>query len=255
MKIEKNDNTYNKRYKTYKAIYVKSTGLPIYANTVSEYEKVAEIYLSASRCKKLKKEVNKNSGVVAWYRVMNGFVPLYDIRVLKDIPKRERKKFTGVRATEDNVILALCLVSNSYKESLFKHHEVNKAFNNIDCKACIKNDEENIHHCKLKCEKHDLYKQLLAKYDFERILENILGKIIYMYDILECIGYTTKTIDSTEYIQNIYISRKDSIVFTVPTRRKEGYYIDDIAETCTIVPFDFSDAMEVLKRYIKRHGY
>lgn len=252
MKLEKNDNTYNYYYSTFKAEYAKSTGLPLYANTVKEYNDVAEIYISASRCKKLKKDT-EGADVVAFYRVMNGYIPLYDVRTLKDIEKQPRKRFTGVKATEENTILAICLISNSYKNSILKHNNINKEFDSYNCELCSKNKEvQNIHHCKIECTKHDLYKQLLGVYEFKRVIERILSKLDYMGDILTLKGYTVETVDGTEYIQNVYVSKKDNIIFTVPTRYKDGYYVNNVVETCIIIPFDFSEAMDILKRYIKR---
>lgn len=81
-KIIINGLEYDTYYNTYTAKSVRETGLPYIGGKggipKSEYiEKYINIWLSKSRCNKLKKPVLENERPVAYYKVMHGFVPLY----------------------------------------------------------------------------------------------------------------------------------------------------------------------------------
>lgn len=69
-------------YGLYPAAYCKSTGLPMYSR--DNYKTVAHMYLSKSRCKKIGHPVQENETIVAFYRLMNGYTPLYDRTGLTD---------------------------------------------------------------------------------------------------------------------------------------------------------------------------
>lgn len=72
---------YNTYYKCYVASYVKTTGLPMFGGSELsklDYEKYADKWLSKTRCEKIKKPVKDGEAIVAWYRVKNGYIPLYD---------------------------------------------------------------------------------------------------------------------------------------------------------------------------------
>lgn len=67
---------WNGYYKCYTAAYCKLTGLPMMDKY--DYGPCADKWLSPSRCKKAGKPVQQNEKPVAFYRVMNGFCPLYE---------------------------------------------------------------------------------------------------------------------------------------------------------------------------------
>jgi len=71
---------YNGYYKCYTSAYARSTGLPMFGGselTKADYNEFADKLLSKSRCKQIKKPVTSEEKPVAWYRVKNGYVPLY----------------------------------------------------------------------------------------------------------------------------------------------------------------------------------
>lgn len=73
--LERPDWIYNSYYRTYKAIFVKTTGLPIFnTNTFKEKDRR---FLSKTNCKKIKKPIKADELPVAWYRGMHGFYPLF----------------------------------------------------------------------------------------------------------------------------------------------------------------------------------
>lgn len=72
---------YNSYYNCYTAETVKKTGLPMVGGDMSKAEysqKYADKWLSATRCKNIKQPVKDDEEPVAFYRVMNGYVPLYE---------------------------------------------------------------------------------------------------------------------------------------------------------------------------------
>ena len=67
---------WNDYYKCYTAEYCRTTGkLMLNKNS---YEPYADKYLSTTRCKAIKKPVQEGEEPIAFYRVMNGYKPLYD---------------------------------------------------------------------------------------------------------------------------------------------------------------------------------
>lgn len=72
---------YDSYYKCFTAAYAKSTGLPMFGGSKlsqTAYREYEDIWLSKSRCKKIKKPVTEGEKIVAWYRVKNGYAALYD---------------------------------------------------------------------------------------------------------------------------------------------------------------------------------
>lgn len=73
---------YDEHYRCYTAESARKTGLPMIGNkdfTKDEYaEKYFNKWLSKSRCKQIKQPVQDNENPVAFYRVKNGYVPLYE---------------------------------------------------------------------------------------------------------------------------------------------------------------------------------
>ncbi|MFI3325994.1 MAG: hypothetical protein R3Y35_07445 [Clostridia bacterium] len=75
--IEKNNETCNLYYSTYKASFVNQTGLPKFSR--DSFDKVLEANLySPSRAKKANLEITDEIG--GWYRVMNGYKPLFIVK-------------------------------------------------------------------------------------------------------------------------------------------------------------------------------
>jgi hypothetical protein len=72
----KNIQIWNGYYKTYTAAYCKALELPMLNN--STYGEYADKWLSPSRCKKAGKPVHDGEKPVAFYRLANGYCPLYD---------------------------------------------------------------------------------------------------------------------------------------------------------------------------------
>lgn len=70
-----NVKKYNEHYGTYTAEYCRSTGLPMYQK--SDYEKRKNLY-SCTQRKRMGKPVIDNEQPVAFYRVLNGYVGLYE---------------------------------------------------------------------------------------------------------------------------------------------------------------------------------
>lgn len=73
--LEKTQESYNFYYKLYKSAWCKKTGLPMYAkkdwNTVEENK----LY-TITRAKRAKVQIDTNN-VCAWYRMPNGYTPLF----------------------------------------------------------------------------------------------------------------------------------------------------------------------------------
>ena len=65
-------------YGWYTAKYCMSTGLPMYDK--KSYTEVSEIYLSKTRCAKIKKPVKDGEEPCAFYRVDRVYCALYDRR-------------------------------------------------------------------------------------------------------------------------------------------------------------------------------
>ena len=73
--LDKTDESYNKYYKLYKASWCHKSGLPMYGkkdwNTVQE-----QGLYTITRAKKEKVSIDA-SNVCAWYRMPNGYTPLF----------------------------------------------------------------------------------------------------------------------------------------------------------------------------------
>lgn len=67
----------NKGYPAYKAKDVHMTGLPIYTSIDRRAGGAAEHLQSTTQRKKAGFPVQENERPLGWYRVMNGYVPLY----------------------------------------------------------------------------------------------------------------------------------------------------------------------------------
>lgn len=75
--IEKNTETYNLGYGTYKASFVNQTSLPKFSR--DSFDKVLEADLySPSRAKKEHVEITDEVG--GWYRMKNGYKPLFTVK-------------------------------------------------------------------------------------------------------------------------------------------------------------------------------
>lgn len=68
---------YDSRYKCYTAKSCKTTGLPMVDFGYSNFPEKANVWLSKTRCLKIKKPVEAGEEPVAFFRVYNGYVPLY----------------------------------------------------------------------------------------------------------------------------------------------------------------------------------
>ncbi|HAT4294521.1 TPA: hypothetical protein I9069_001190 [Clostridium perfringens] len=72
---------YDSYYRCYTANSCRKTGLPMFGGAefskAEYYEKYVDIYLSKTRCKKIKRPVLSNENPVAFFRVQHGYVPLY----------------------------------------------------------------------------------------------------------------------------------------------------------------------------------
>ncbi|MDY4574260.1 MAG: hypothetical protein SPD90_04305 [Intestinibacter sp.] len=68
---------YNSWYKCYTAKSCRATGLPMVDFGYANYIQKANVWLSKSRCLKIKKPVKDGEEPVAFLRVYNGYVPLY----------------------------------------------------------------------------------------------------------------------------------------------------------------------------------
>lgn len=73
--LEKTKESYNSYYKQYKAAWCKKSGLPMY--TKNDWGKIEkdELY-SVTRAMRAKVEIDKTA-VCAWYRMPNGYIPLF----------------------------------------------------------------------------------------------------------------------------------------------------------------------------------
>lgn len=67
---------WNAYYKCYTAEYCKALGLPMLNNKT--YDKYSNKWLSSTRCNKIKKPVTEDEYPVAFYRVKNGYIPLFE---------------------------------------------------------------------------------------------------------------------------------------------------------------------------------
>lgn len=75
LKEEKNICIFN-QYGFYTAEYCKSTKKPMF-KSFNEYRPFADKLLSATKCKKIKRSVQKNEEIYAFYKVMHGYCALY----------------------------------------------------------------------------------------------------------------------------------------------------------------------------------
>lgn len=76
--LEQTQKSYNFYYKTYRAEWCRKSGLPMYQNKdwcVIEREKL----YSKTRAKIEKIQID-DSKVLAWYRMQNGYIPLFKIK-------------------------------------------------------------------------------------------------------------------------------------------------------------------------------
>ena len=72
---------YNEYYKCYTAESCRATGLPMFGSkelSKEEYSKYANRWLSKTRCKQIKRPVVEGENPVAFFRVKNGYIPLFD---------------------------------------------------------------------------------------------------------------------------------------------------------------------------------
>jgi len=67
---------YSGYYKCYTAEYCKYTGKPMLNSDT--YRPYSDKWLSPTRCKFIEHPVIENEEIVAFYRVVNGYCPLYD---------------------------------------------------------------------------------------------------------------------------------------------------------------------------------
>ncbi|EGT4141303.1 hypothetical protein EQY97_10220 [Clostridium perfringens] len=71
---------FNNYYKCYTAESCRKTGLPMFGGNISKeeyYDKYKDKFLSKTRCKEIKKPVYEGEEPVAFYRMLNGYIPLY----------------------------------------------------------------------------------------------------------------------------------------------------------------------------------
>ncbi|MBQ7131222.1 MAG: hypothetical protein IJO29_01500 [Oscillospiraceae bacterium] len=73
--LEQRADNYSKYYKTYKAAYCRTTGLPLYNHDTAE-QMVADGLYSKTRAAKEKVDID-DTDVCGWYRTYNGYVPLF----------------------------------------------------------------------------------------------------------------------------------------------------------------------------------
>ena len=73
--LKKTPETYNKYYKAYRAAYCHSTGLPMYGH--KDFPEVQEKRLyTKTRAKREKVQIDE-SQPVGWYRMPNGYTPMF----------------------------------------------------------------------------------------------------------------------------------------------------------------------------------
>lgn len=73
--LEKNEESYNSYYKLYRAEYCRKTGLPMY-NWRDYPQMIANGIYTKTRAKQEKVIIDEESPV-AWYRLKNGYTPLF----------------------------------------------------------------------------------------------------------------------------------------------------------------------------------
>lgn len=73
--LEKNDGSYNSYYKLYRAEYCHKTGLPMYSSRDFDELQKNGIY-TRTRAKVNKVKIDE-SVPVGWYRMKNGYAPLF----------------------------------------------------------------------------------------------------------------------------------------------------------------------------------
>lgn len=64
-------------YGLYTAESCRKTGLPMIQDYYGEYREYADIWLSATRCKRIKQPVKDGENPAAFYRCMHGYCALY----------------------------------------------------------------------------------------------------------------------------------------------------------------------------------
>ena len=73
--LKKTSATYNKYYKAYRAAYCRATGLPMYGSKDFAEVQAKELY-TKTRAKHDKVQIDE-SKPVGWYRMQNGYTPLF----------------------------------------------------------------------------------------------------------------------------------------------------------------------------------
>lgn len=73
--LRQTSESYNEHYKAYRADWCRKSGLPMYAK--KDFEKIEEegLYTTSRACREDVKIDNQT--VVAWYRLTNGYTPLF----------------------------------------------------------------------------------------------------------------------------------------------------------------------------------
>ena len=71
----KNHESYNDYYKQYRASWCRKTGLPMYSRKEFETIEKEGLY-TITRAKKCKVQIDTTK-VCAWYRRLNGYVPMF----------------------------------------------------------------------------------------------------------------------------------------------------------------------------------
>lgn len=76
--LKQTNESYNTYYKMYRAEWCKKTRLPMYARKDFEIIEKERLY-TKSRAKREKVQID-DTEVVAWYRRMNGYTPLFKVK-------------------------------------------------------------------------------------------------------------------------------------------------------------------------------
>jgi len=83
--LEQTKESYNSYYKTYRAEWCRKSGLPMYSNKDFPIVESEKLY-TKTRAKKEKIKIDETN-VYAWYRMPNGYTPLF-----KAINEREAEE-------------------------------------------------------------------------------------------------------------------------------------------------------------------
>ena len=79
--LEKSNESYNKHYRLYRASWCHKSGLPMYGK--KEFPTVLEQGLYTRHRAKVERVVIDETTVFAWYRMPQGYTPLFKKEVLK----------------------------------------------------------------------------------------------------------------------------------------------------------------------------